>query len=281
MAWALDHQQTGPLAAEVRLVLVALADHAGPNGKGAWPAASTIADRLGITVRAVRRSLSKLEQARLIGRGDQRVVGHIRKDRRPVVWDLAVDGRQVALEFDRAAAYLGAEPYDRTRHGVTPATPRERDDADDTAQGPRGDTHDTHGVTPASPKPVPNPTHSPSVEKVTQGRARESADQAVPRGPVGYSQSHCPACGERIYRTHKCKASALDPRSAVHGSSIRELSLATPEQPRHLRVVTDVTTGTCTTCGCSDRVLVDDTGLCVRCTAALGDQGTLDLGEAK
>jgi predicted RNA-binding Zn-ribbon protein involved in translation (DUF1610 family)/DNA-binding MarR family transcriptional regulator len=281
MAWALDHQQTGALAPEVRLVLVALADHADPTGKGAWPAASTLAGRLGVTVRSVRRSLSALEQLRLIGRGDQRVVSHVRKDRRPVVWDLAVDGRQVALEFDAAAAYLGAEPYDRSRHGVTPTTPRGRDDSDDTAQGPRGDTHDTHGVTPASPKPNTQPTNSPSVEKVTQGRVRATASQDVPRPrtAVGYTQANCPACGERIYRTHKCKASALDPRSLAHASSVRELTLASPDRPVHLHVVTDLTRGQCPTCGKDDRTLLDETGLCALCTAGLVAQGTLELGD--
>lgn len=270
IAWALDHRQTGPLAPEVRLVLVALADYADPQGRCAWPAASTLAERLGVSVRAVRRSLSALEQARLIGRGDQRIVSHVRKDRRPVVWDLAVDGRQVALEFDRAAAHLGAEVYDRRRHGVTPTTPRERGDSHDTPQGPRGDTHDAYGVTPASPKPKTEPTHSPSVEKVTHPRARDLEQRQAPtgavvvqlprQGPTNRGAS-CPACGEAVHRSHTCRANALrldvdEPMPAV--------------------------VGTCPICSTPDRVLVDGRR-CVRCRAALGDvegeQASLDLGE--
>ena len=49
-----------------KLVLLALADYVGRENHSAWPAVSTIADRCGLGRRTVERSLTALEEAKLI-----------------------------------------------------------------------------------------------------------------------------------------------------------------------------------------------------------------------
>lgn len=303
MTWALDHRQTGPLSPEHRLVLVALADYADPAGRGAWPSASTLADRLGVTVRAVRRSIAALEAAALIERGDQRHVEHYRGDRRPVVYDLALEGRQTYLADD---GELRVEPHRHDRHGVTRVSPREaaascpqRGDASVTPapvdNHSRGDTHDTHGVTPVSPKPLVKPSpqtlvskgHHVARERATAARSLPMAverDEPDPRPlrPLGNTSATCPECGDPVLRTHRCRASALD-RPTTRGSSIRDLhaALDAGEQPRLVVVGSgDLREhAPCTGCGVTDahRPLIDGTGLCLRCVAAGGWQAVLDL----
>lgn len=43
---------------------------------------------------------------------------------------------------------------------------------------------------------------------------------------AGLTDDNCPACGQRIYRHHRCRASSLDPTSVVHPASIREVRIA-------------------------------------------------------
>lgn len=59
--------------------------------------------------------------------------------------------------------------------------------------------------------------------------AQLARTRRVKREALGLLDETCPACGERIYRTHRCRASALDPRSPVHAASIREIRLAVGE----------------------------------------------------
>jgi len=43
---------------------------------------------------------------------------------------------------------------------------------------------------------------------------------------VGLLDESCPACGERIVKSHRCHASSMDPRSPAHPASIREVRIA-------------------------------------------------------
>lgn len=88
MTWALEQAPVDdPTEA---LLLVALADRAGDDGRGAWPSQQWLADRTRVTTRSVRRMLAGLEARGLIVRGDSRIVDHLPADRRPVVWNLTL-----------------------------------------------------------------------------------------------------------------------------------------------------------------------------------------------
>lgn len=110
MVWALKHAPvTDP---HEHLVLIGLADHAGDDGTGARPSATTLAEYARCSVRTVRYRLKALEAAGLIRRGDQRSVEHLRADRRPVVYDLMVNGVHVIHPADGVHGEVerGAQP---------------------------------------------------------------------------------------------------------------------------------------------------------------------------
>lgn len=73
------------------LVLHGLADHANPDGEGAYPSRETLARYARCSVRSVSVKLKVLEDGGVILRGDQELVSHIRADRRPTVWNLNYD----------------------------------------------------------------------------------------------------------------------------------------------------------------------------------------------
>lgn len=91
VAWALDGRRTGKLNPACRLVLVALADYANPEGRNAFPAVPTLASRLHLSDRQIQRHVRQLEELELIRPGDRRLVDHIPAYARPNVWDLALN----------------------------------------------------------------------------------------------------------------------------------------------------------------------------------------------
>ncbi|RAV34890.1 helix-turn-helix domain-containing protein [Corynebacterium heidelbergense] len=111
MLWALDE---APVDSQGQLVtLIALADHASDNGTGAWPSQASIAERARCSPRTVRRYLNELEQSGLIRRGDQQHVAHLRKDVRPVVWDLCLEARKGRAD-NLTGRSFGAERADNS-----------------------------------------------------------------------------------------------------------------------------------------------------------------------
>ena len=90
MLWVMEQADTKH-AGEL-VTLYALADRADDTGRGAFPSQDWIAHRSRCTTRAVRDRLRSLEERGLIRRGDQDLVSHYRPDRRPVVWDICMDG---------------------------------------------------------------------------------------------------------------------------------------------------------------------------------------------
>lgn len=120
------------------LILTALAERAGEDGTAAWPAISEVAYRARCSVRTVHRRLPTLIEQGVLTLGDQRLVEHLRRDRRPVVYDLNL------------ALVRGDSLTPRDADGVTP-------------EAGRGDTGDADGVTPVSDKPSMNPTDEPSL----------------------------------------------------------------------------------------------------------------------
>jgi hypothetical protein len=92
VTWALND---APVEEPVQvLILVAMAEKANDDGTVTYQSAKTIGTKARVSPRTVQRELKKLEEAGIIRRGDQRHVEHIRADRRPVVYDLAVHLRR-------------------------------------------------------------------------------------------------------------------------------------------------------------------------------------------
>lgn len=159
MTWALDARRSGAMSPEARLTLVALADYANAeHDHNAWPSAGTLAGRLGITERSVRRNLSALEELGVIERGDGRHVAHYRADRRPAVWRLVMG------------------PPRGDARDMSPVTPR-------------GDAGVRSGVTPASPKPKTEP-----LEETTTPQPPAQPGEPCPIHPNNDGAA-CRGCG--------------------------------------------------------------------------------------
>ena len=75
-------------------ILMIMADHAKKDGTGVWLSAGQLASYARRSVRCVRYVLRGLEAKGLLRRGDQSIVAHLPGNRRPVVYDLAMDGRE-------------------------------------------------------------------------------------------------------------------------------------------------------------------------------------------
>lgn len=90
-----------------KLVLIALANHARPDGTAAFPSVETISRYTCLSERAIRHHLDLLEEQGVIRRCDPRIVAAYikRVDRRPVGFDLCMSGvREVHLDEERGAS---------------------------------------------------------------------------------------------------------------------------------------------------------------------------------
>ena len=81
-------------------VLLGLARHADRYGRGACPSQELLAEYARKSDRAVRNDLKQMEEASLIRSGDPQIVAHLPPDRRPLVWDLAMERRRVLTATD-------------------------------------------------------------------------------------------------------------------------------------------------------------------------------------
>jgi len=110
ISWALNlapvpADRGGQASSACKFVLVGLANHAGPDGSGAFPSARTLMRYTGLSERTVRACLGRLEAAGLIRPSDPAVVAaRIRRaDRRPKGWDLDLTRIRVDLAEDEMA----------------------------------------------------------------------------------------------------------------------------------------------------------------------------------
>jgi DNA-binding transcriptional ArsR family regulator len=69
-------------------VLTKLANVADQSGCRAFRTIAEVADELGVSHRSIQRALKALEDDRIIIKGDQRHIQHIRPDKRPTVYDI-------------------------------------------------------------------------------------------------------------------------------------------------------------------------------------------------
>lgn len=81
-------------------VLIKLADHADQWGKSAWRDNAQLAVELGTSKRTIERAIRDLKVLGLIKPGDQHLVGHLRADRRPTVYDLNLQFARVETSTD-------------------------------------------------------------------------------------------------------------------------------------------------------------------------------------
>jgi predicted transcriptional regulator len=117
-----------------RHVLLVLANYAGSEGKGAFPSASKLSAETGLSERTVRYKLDLLREAGWISRGNQAIAAvHIdQHDRRPVVYDLALDrGANTAPRSERGAN--DASGCKQQQSGVQNSTDRGAESAPNTA----------------------------------------------------------------------------------------------------------------------------------------------------
>lgn len=195
ISWALnlapvpaDHG--GRPSSTCKFVLVGLANHAGPDGAGAFPSVATLVRYTGLSERTVRTCLDRLEAEGIIAPCDPDVVAARikRADRRPLGWNLnlslvhdladklgaaAPEGQLSArqsLPTERLRrvyeghsgaqpSHLAANPVDKSTGGVQPTRP-----AAGTRCNQRGD-----GVQPVqrrgaavAPEPYVEPSLEPS-----------------------------------------------------------------------------------------------------------------------
>lgn len=85
--WAMYEVRAEQVPGNTFRVLLVLADHADPYGRGAWPSRQTISKLAGCSLRTVAYALNHLQEEGLIVRGDQRVTKGM-GGYRPTVWDL-------------------------------------------------------------------------------------------------------------------------------------------------------------------------------------------------
>lgn len=71
-------------------VLVMLSEKADPDGCSSFPSRPTMANRTKIDPKTVLRTLQALEKRKLIAKGNQAAAAYLRRDRRPVVYDLLI-----------------------------------------------------------------------------------------------------------------------------------------------------------------------------------------------
>lgn len=145
ITWVLE--DAPGLPAHLVGVMIGLANHADRSGRGSYPSQALLAQYARKTERSVRRDLTELEELKLIFRGDQRLVQHLRGDERPVVWDLAMPLK----EDDHGGTSTSGRTYTTGRR-----RPREG-----TSTSPRGGTS-----TSAYPSDEPSGTKSSSARAI-------------------------------------------------------------------------------------------------------------------
>ena len=146
IAWALENAPipnvtpTGmPTAPALVAVLVGLANHAGADGRNAYPSISTLSRYARLSDRQTKRALAALAELGVIELGNQAIAAADikRADRRPTVYNLNVS----------------------LTHGVSAPSPRDANGV--TGETERGDRRDLHGVTAPSPEPKDKPKDEP------------------------------------------------------------------------------------------------------------------------
>lgn len=158
--WALREAPVGG-DTTARLLLVALADRAHPDGSASWPSVKTLMRELHVSERTVRRKLSLLESGGLIRRGNQDLSLRDEQGRlipgqyRPVVWDLCmgVEPEPVSEAPEPRGAKMA--PLQEGRNGADSRGAKMTPLVE--ARETRGATGDRPGVPPVTGEPSNKP----------------------------------------------------------------------------------------------------------------------------
>ncbi|KAB8186927.1 hypothetical protein FH608_046415 [Nonomuraea phyllanthi] len=184
MVWALEDAPDVP--AQALGVLMGLANHADEFGRGAYPDQQTLAGYARKSDRSCRSDLAMLEELGLIRRGDQGLVAHLAPNKRPVVWDVAMERRKERVGRKRDSGRNHAS-------GRKPGADQDESAGDSSASGsglpggserPAGSAAQT-GRKPASDKPSVEPSESCSLptgeNKDARTRDSTSGDSSKPK----------------------------------------------------------------------------------------------------
>lgn len=170
LAWALSYAPDVPK--HLVSTLAAVANYADDRGRNAAPSQGQVAWHTRKTARQARDDLAALEVLDLIRRGNQDVVGYLPTDRRPVVWDLAME-RTRGPRPDVAASGRSAavDNPDRPEVDFPPV-----DATDRKPTSPRSDRGEAHFP------PVDQGGHEPDRDKSGTGGKSTSAIKEVVGG---------------------------------------------------------------------------------------------------
>ena len=114
--WVLYDAEDVP--AHLLSTLIVYAVHAGTDGRGAHPGASTVATLTRKGERRAKRDIAELERLGMLVPGDQRIVAHIRRDRRPKVYDLPTPRGVLEDTPYGSRGASGRTPHDGSRGGL-------------------------------------------------------------------------------------------------------------------------------------------------------------------
>lgn len=211
ISWALE--EAPGVAPGLVSTLIGLANHAGKDGRAAYPGIDTLATYTRKSYRQVQRDLEELAAAGLIRPGDQQHVSHLRADRRPRVWDLAVERKRSRGDThdtpssSNGTTHMTPRKASRGDTGVVPSD-KARGDTHDTPspdhgttpETERGDTHVVHGVTPTSTEPSlePSVNHKPP-RADSQRKSRPRATPGAHPAPVAAAELDANAVAPNAY----------------------------------------------------------------------------------
>ncbi|GIH63987.1 hypothetical protein [Microbispora siamensis] len=193
--WAINAAPDVPASALA--TLIGLAKHTDENGLGAYPSKDHLAWYARKSPKQVKRDLEVLLQRDLIRLGDQNLTKHLRGDKRPTVYDLAMERKRPAYE----------SPASTGGHVRPPVTPESADNPDergvmyDPPQSERGVMYVRAGghvrpsggscTTPEESSNNPRKISSSSVSAPDAPHGHEEEDEIVkgettnnPTGPV-------------------------------------------------------------------------------------------------
>ena len=164
-----------------KLLLIVLADYANDEGM-AWPSVKTMAEETEKSERSIQLLLRKLEQMRLIRKGDQKLVAKYAKGRRPTVYKLFPTAKKsetpVNATVERGETHFTPETGCTGETGFTPRVQPTSPEGCNPLH-PTGDTHFGSGVKPTSPKPSQEPSIEPSRESTRANKTDTTRLQAL------------------------------------------------------------------------------------------------------